>query len=527
MSLTPFDAALAAYLSATPEERAGLDLVLNTEQAVYSKLLMIRAQGVTIPAAEYAAASQELGIGTRQIQRKLKALCADLPAPVRAPWALNEFQRKVIFAHQGNVSMAYRELYDGDPAAPSFSAFWRAWYEQTPMAIQEFARRGGDAMTNFFIYTPFTAPDRNLVWQADHFELPLDVITDGHTTTLLKPWLTLLVDDASRKVMGWSLTAEPNRRPDAETVLATLAAGMRVRLEDDVEVGGIPHIVRWDNDLSFTAGMITQLGTTLGFECHAVPPYSGHMKGKIERLGRRVQEQLVMLLPGFTHGPKTVRMRDPFRDTPPLTAAQLRGRLDLWFAEYDRTQDEGIRMTPLERWKLDADRVPLRHASDESLRQTLLVEPRRRKIIKRHGVHFRGQYWASAEMQKHVGKHVEVRYPIFGGDFIEIYRDAKWLCTAWPSDDLTETQKLALWEGRQDAYREARSLQDDAVELRQGAEALVGTTDATPSIASMPMVDPLAGDLDDLMALQDGAAYEGDFELDVDDAQDPDTGGAQ
>ena len=43
-----FDAALSAYLSASPEQREALDIVLNTEQAELSKLMLIRAEGRTV-----------------------------------------------------------------------------------------------------------------------------------------------------------------------------------------------------------------------------------------------------------------------------------------------------------------------------------------------------------------------------------------------------------------------------------------------------------------------------------------------
>ena len=354
-------------------------------------------------------------------------------------------------------------------------------------------------MTNYWIFTPYTAPERNTVWQADHFELPIDVIADGHETTLVKPWLTLFVDDTTRKVMAWALTAEPNRRADAETVLATLATGIRIRLEDGIEVGGVPQIVRWDNDKSFTAGMITALGATVGFESHCVPPYSGHMKGKVERLGRTVQEQFVMMLPGYTHGPKTLRMGDPFRETTPLTADQLRARLALWFAEYDNRYHEGIHMTPMEAWKAETN--PLRRVTDEQLRTTLLVEPRRRKVIKRKGVAFRGQYWASAELQRHVNKHVEVHYPIVGDDFIELYRNGQWLCTAWPADALTESQKKALWDGRIESY--AKPVPSRTGPTNYDKEPRPRWGPPTPPLRSLrcQKIDPLTGDLDDLLDL--------------------------
>jgi putative transposase len=496
-TISPITEALDIRAATIPAPEAptepALVVVADPLEAELERLRQIQIERGSIPAADYDEAQRLTGYSRRQIQRKLAELRVGDEVPHRKGFELTEHHRQVIMASQGNVAQAYRELTSCGELLPNLDTFWRAWNRE-PTGMQAYARKGAAGMSDHWLYLNYEAGQRNDVWQADHFELPVDVIADGHTTTLVKPWLTLFVDDKSRKVMSWSLTATPGSRADAQVVRATIVAGIRIRLEDGVEVGGVPARMRWDNDLSFTADTVVKLGTKLGFECKPVPPYSGHMKGKIERLGRTVQEKFCTTQPGYTHGPKTYTNKDPFRDTDHLTAEQLRARLSLWFAEYDRTFHQGIKMTPLERWM--ADTTPLRRVSDELLRSGLLVFPAQRKVIKRKGVHFKGRYWTSAALNDIVGRTIEVHYPVGIVDFIEIYKNGDWSTTG-----LTDSQESDLLDRRQAQYQEARALHDEAVRLRAGANAQMGTTDATPAIASMPVVDPLTADMDDLLDL--------------------------
>lgn len=501
MTITPinaFERRATGGVEPSTDSAPTLTAVPDILDVELERLRGIQAERGSVPVAEYQEAQRRTGLSRRQLQRKLAELRDGGTVPVRKGFALTDHHRQVIMACQGNVAQAYRELTGSGELLPHLDTFWRAWYRESA-GLQAYARKGAGAMSDTWLYLTYEAGQRNVVWQADHFQLPVDVIADGHTTTLVKPWLTLFVDDKTRKVMSWALTATPERRADADVVAATIVAGIRIRLEEGVEVGGVPGALRWDNDTSFTADSVTELGTRLGFECHAVPPYSGHMKGKVERLGRTVQEKFCTLQPGYTHGPKTYTNKDLFRETEPLTAAQLRSRLEVWFAEYDRTYHQSIKMTPLERWV--ADTTPLRRVSDEVLRLGLLVDPRTRKVTKRKGVFFQNQYWVSADLLDIVGRSVEIRYPIGAEDFIEVYQQGRWVCTAWPATKLTEAQKIDLLERRRGQYQEARDLHDEAVRIREGANAQMGTTDATPAVASMPVEDDLAANLDDLLDL--------------------------
>ncbi|MGH8979443.1 MAG: DDE-type integrase/transposase/recombinase [Acidimicrobiales bacterium] len=497
MTVTPINVAAAAYLAGLGDDADAM--VVDSPHPELARLLKLKAARGTISSADYAEAARALGVGKRQIQRMVSRLTSGETPAARRRFALNDHHEQVIMACQGNVALAYRQLIESGERLPRYITFWRAWYCQ-PTGKQMYARQGAKGLVDFYLYPPWQAPERNAVWQADHFELPVDVIADRCTTTVVKPWLTAFIDDRTRKLMAWNLTAEAGRRPDADVVCATLAAGMQIRLEEGVEVGGVPRIARWDNGAEFTAGVVLQFGTTVGFECHAVPPDSGHMKGKIERFGRRVQEQFCVLQPGYTHGPKTYSRRDLFRATDLLTAQEFRARLDLWIAGYDRTIHEGIDQTPLEAWA--ADTTPLRRATPTQLRPALLVAPRKYTVEKRKGVHFKGEYWQSAALVDIVGRKVEVRYPVGHQiDFIEIYQDGKWRCTAWRAESLTADQRKDLFDHRRELYTEVQALHNQATQLRIGANAQAGDTDATPAVASMPAVDPLAADADDLYEL--------------------------
>jgi len=500
MTITPINTAAALFLEA---QASGTDSWVPTADVAHpelARLLMIRLESGSISDAEYQQSVSATGWSKRHLQRQLAGLfktSASTVEPRRQKFTLSDHHKQVVMAC-GNVQLAYNQLTDNGEKLPSYETFWRG-FDALPSGVRAYFRHGAEGIVGFWLYPPFEAPARNEVWQADHFELPVDVIADGCTATLVKPWITIFEDDRTRMVMSWALVAGPGERPGAEVICATICDGVRIRLEDGVEVGGVPRIIRWDNDLALNAGSVIQLGTALGFECHAVPPYSGHMKGKIERLGRRVQESFCVLQPGYTHGPKTYTSKDLFRDTPPLTAAELRARLSVWFAEYNQTLHQGHHKIPLAAWA--AETAPLRRASDAQLRSALLVAPQAYKIHKRKGVHFAGKWWQGAGMLDIVGRRVEVRYPINDDSFIEIFYQGKWACTGWPARTLTDSQKESLWDGRQEMYSAVRQLHDQAREIRVGADVRTATTDATPSMASMPELDRLAGNSDELYRL--------------------------
>ena len=153
-------------------------------------------------------------------------------------------------------------------------------------------------------------------------------------------------------------------------------------------------------------------------------------------------------------------------------------------------------MSPLAAWARSDN--PLRVAPDERLRPGLLLEPRKHKVNYRKGICFKGQFWMSAPLIDIVGRSVQIRYPVgFDLEFIDVYLDGKWHCSAEPADRLSDAQKKAVWDRRDDMYHEARELHTQATALREGANADLEEDRPTPAVAAMGTADPFPPNADD------------------------------
>jgi putative transposase len=455
------------------------DGAATVRDRVLGELITYRRENGTVPTRMVTEAAGRCGVSVRTMRRWLVPPPDEAPDP-SAAFTLTQQHLEAIAGHNGNVKRAHADLVAGGHELPSYMTFWRAWRTQ-PTGLRAYLKDGADAMKAKWIYAPYTAESRNAVWQADHFELPVDVIPTGHTTTTVKPWLTMFEDDKTRMIMSWAIVAVPGRRIGADVVAATIVSAIAPHDVGGVQVGGVPGSIRWDQAAEFKAGMVTQLALRVGFDAHAVPPYSGHMKGKIERAGQTAQAEVASLATGYTHGATTMRHNQPFRDEP-ITEALLVARFGAWVEHYNTTRAHSSLggRTPLEVWQ--ADPTPLRLVDHDLLRDSFLIEPKERKVGKK-GVFFRNQWWLGLGLLDHVDRKVEVRYPIGDDTFIEIYLKGAWLCTAERAEDLSPSARRELGRLRQSQYREARQIQDGARRSRSAANR--ATTPAHPSLAPL------------------------------------------
>lgn len=184
---------------------------------------------------------------------------------------LTEEHITVVFQHLGNLKAAKAALDATHPeiAAMSESTFRRRWQRIDP-AIRAMATQGATGVLDNQIRILHTADERNRIWHLDHQELPVWVLPRGHTTSPVKPWLTTIIDDATRRIMSVLLTVE---RPGTEHVVVALADGMRRRdLGDGHWAGGVPEIVHSDNGGEFKAVQYRQALTRLGVTRKTTPP---------------------------------------------------------------------------------------------------------------------------------------------------------------------------------------------------------------------------------------------------------------
>lgn len=451
-------------------------------------------------------AAGELNLSERQVRRRLDHYLANGDASDE--FTLSDEHLHVIAAFKGALRPAWEELVKAGETMPSYSTFWRAFRLRLDTDIAGYIEDGADGMKRNSLYRLWEAGERNEVWEIDHKMLPIDVIADGCDTTLVKPWMTAIIDSCTRRELSWAITADVDRRPDADVVCALLAEAMMEHDIDGVTVGGIPGTVRSDQAAEFLGDTYTSFAATIGFDAKAVLPRSGHLKGKVERFFLTVDREFSCLQPGFTKGQVTHSGRNPARELAPMTADELRRRFAAWVTSYnlERAHSGLGNITPAAAWA--ADPTPLRWASPAVLRRSLLLSTKKPPKAQKKGVSFNGSWWVCPELQGQIGRRFTVRFPLYHTGFVELYDTAgEWVGTA--RQRMTDAEFDKLKQHRWGSERFARGVLAEATNARQRASRTVedDPTAPLPKIAAA-LDDPLAGDLDALEAL--AARLDGD-----------------
>ncbi|MFI6536754.1 integrase core domain-containing protein [Nonomuraea sp. NPDC050547] len=268
-----------------------------------------------------------------------------------------------------------------------------AFARQVTPAERAAWRTGEEGRRQASVYLTRPRSSRNHTWEADHKQLPIVVLPPRGPA--LKPWLTTVVDDGTRALLGWAIAVTPH----AGTVLTAF----HMALVYDVErgpFGAVPSLVRIDRGMDFAAGAVYDVLAALCVDRHRLPSRMAHRKGKVERIHRTIDETLLRGLPGFTGGPRDAagKLYGPIDDraaaqddADPQHAKPMRiERLAAKFADWARwyNTERPHRMldgrTPLQAW--EADTGPVHRIGADKLRHLLLAATTR--TIGKDGIRF-------------------------------------------------------------------------------------------------------------------------------------------
>jgi putative transposase len=309
--------------------------------------------------------------------------------------------------------------------------------------------------------------------------------------------MTTVIDDASRRIMSVLLTME---RPNTETLLVTVANGVRIRSDNGIQVGGVPIELHSDNGGEFKSAGYRQALAALGVQRTTTYPYMKHLNGKVERVQRTIQEQFVAGLIGYAHAGKTLSRKDLFGiDGPILTEESFTELLYGWIDEYNNDRvHTSIRSTPNAKWASYAG--PLRAPDEEALRMVMLAADRPRKVQQR-GVFFNNSYYTSAPLAQWIGRDVQVRYFPDEVRLVEVF-DLKgnWITSAYNQATLTDAQAEQIRQEARAALTDVRQLQRRAAERRR-AEALADPTLAAGIAVdhARPTINTVLGGIDEYL----------------------------
>jgi len=298
---------------------------------------------------------------------------------------------------------------------------------QIPAPVQLLADGREEEFRNRYRLTyPITHDAHRIVWQVDH-KAPLHVLVrdlraPSHRSPKgeVRPYLTLVIDSASRLVMAGLFSYDP---PDRFMVAAAIRAAMLTT--EHKPFGGVPDEIWVDNGKDLIAHHVQQLTQGLGITLVPGPPYQPQVRGIVERFHETLDTRLWATLPGYVG--RNVVERNP-KAKAEFSLSELDQRFRTFIDQYHQEIHSETGQTPPHFWQEHATPLPV----DERLLDVLLKEPTWRRVLK-EGIKYAGQHYWHPELAVLVGEDVLVRAaPCYTApDELEVFFEGHWRCTAF------------------------------------------------------------------------------------------------
>lgn len=308
----------------------------------------------------------------------------------------------------------------------------------------------------------------NEQWQADH--TLLDVAILDRTGDPVRPWLTIILDDYSRAVAGYTLFIGD---PTAEQTALALHQAVSRKTNRAWPVTGLPDVLYSDHGSDFTSARLERvcLDTHIQLIHSQVGIPQG--RGKIERFYGTITTELLPHLPGhIPHGTNGTPI------TPAsLTLEQLDSILEQFIVnDYNHRQHSETGQAPAHRWGASGF-IPRSPAHPEDLDLLLLTAAATRRV-QRDGIQFSCTRYISPVLAAYVGEDVTVRYNPRDVSEIRVFWDETFLCRAIAPELASDSVFLQELQASRVARR--RDLKQQLRQRRSLADALPADTRYAP-----------------------------------------------
>lgn len=360
----------------------------------------------------------------------------------------------------------------------------RGWPVPAPRTVRAIIASLDPAMRTLAHHGPAAYRDRyelihrhrakrpNALWQCDHTELDILVVTPGRQP--LRPWLTLVLDDHSRAIAGYSLLIDA---PSAMNTALALRQAIWRKGDPDWPVCGIPDVLYVDHGTDFTSTHIVQVAVDLRMRLVHSTVARPQGRGKIERLFGTINTELLTDLPGRLVGGKPVT-------TPRLTLSDLDAAVRAFIVEnYNTRPHPATGATPNAAWTSDGwlPRMPDRLEDLDEL----LVLVARPRVVGRDGIRFGGLRYLDPTLAAFVGERVTIRHDPRDVAEIQVYHRDRFLCRAINAEHADRTVSLSDVQAARRAHRKALR-----AGINQRIAAVSTKPDARGSAADIELPSP-------------------------------------
>lgn len=311
----------------------------------------------------------------------------------------------------------------------------------------------------------------NALWQADH--TVLDILVLDAAGRAERPWLTVVIDDHSRAVAGYTLFAGA---PSALNLSLALRQAIWRKGDPDWPVCGIPDVLHVDHGTDFTSTHLSQVAAALRTRLVHSAVGRPQGRGKVERFFGTLNAELLSDLPGRIVGGTGAVPK------PSLTLTELDRAIGDWITgTYNHRTHSQTGAAPVACWLAGAGAEGWLPRMPDSLEELdlLLVMVAKPRVVRRDGIRFGGLRYVDAALAPFVGEWITVRYDPRDLAEIRLFHKNRFVCRAVSPELTGETVALADIQAARTARRRA---------LRRGIEArtlgLVDLLDERPSKAT-------------------------------------------
>jgi putative transposase len=374
--------------------------------------------------------------GNRKLPAKLVELIEGM--------ALRKPRPSVAAIHRNITALAAKHNW----TPPSYSSVYGIVRRLDP-AMVTLAQDGTAAFRDRYeLLYRHRAEGPNAIWQADH--TLLDVMVLDANGQAVRPWLTILIDDYSRAVAGYTIFL------GAPTAMQTaLALRQAIWRKENAAwpVCGIPDVLHVDHGSDFTSKHLEQVAADLHFQLVYSTVGRPQGRGKVERLFGTLNTECLTELPGAL-------IQGQPAAPPKLSLPELDATLGTYFlSTYNHRPHREIGMIPIEAW-LGQGWIPHLPESLEAL-DLLLVTVAKSRVVRRDGVPFQGLRYIDPTLAVYVGEPVTIRYDPRDIAEIRVFHRNRFLCRAINPEHAGRTVTLKDIQTARARYRYRRSLRTE------------------------------------------------------------------
>lgn len=331
----------------------------------------------------------------RRVDQGIRRIARELVEVVEA-LALRQPEPTAAFIHRRASDIAH----DRGLAAPSYTSV-RTIIAGLDPGLRTLAQHGDAAYRDRFeLVFRRNASRPNEQWQVDH--TLLDVAVLDKIGVPVRPWLTIVLDDYSRAIAGYTVFIGA---PTSEQTAPALHQAVNRKPNSSWPVCGLPDVLYSDHGSDFTSARLERL--CLDTHVQLIHSRVGvpQGRGKIERFYGTITTELLPHLPGhIPHGTNGTPI------TPAgLTLRQLDEILERFIVDdYNHRPHSETLEAPSTRWAASGF-IPRSPAHPDDLDLLLLTAAATRKV-QRDGIQFASTRYVSPVLAAYVGEQVTVRF---------------------------------------------------------------------------------------------------------------------